>query len=226
MIRFSETYKARKKRQYSASFKPQQMFKFVTERFVAEIDGRRAFRFLLMAFTALLIGACYEIDEQSSTDDSPLGDSLKISATPDQESEGTVIALYDGDLKTSDIYADKIWKYTLKDSSVVRGLQVDFYDSAQVITTHLVADSGVILEIKQIMVAIGDVVVTNADSSILLTEELIWNGMTELITSDSFVTFISDNDTIQGTGLRTDRSMRKVKILHQVSGTIGDEKSR
>ncbi len=180
-------------------------------------------RFLMLAFAVMAIGACYEIEETTTSGDPALGDSLKISATPDQESEGTVISIYDGELKTNDIYADKIWKYSLKDSSVVRGLQIDFYDSAQVITTHLIADSGVILEIQKLMIAIGNVKVTNADSSILLTEELIWNGMTEFITSDSFVTFIRDNDTIQGTGLKTDQGMRKVQILHQVSGAFSDD---
>lgn len=181
------------------------------------------FTFLLVFFALALFSACEEAEQPPTQNDTHLSDSIKTSAVPDQESEGAVISLYKGDMKTTDIYSDKVWKYSLKDSAVALGLQVDFYDSANVITTHLISDSGVIQETKRLMTAIGNVIVTNSDSSVLLTEELVWNGLTELITSDSFVTFISDNDTIQGTGLRTDRSMRKVKILHQVSGTIIDK---
>lgn len=179
--------------------------------------------FLLVLVSLMTLSACESTEQPPTQNDTHLSDSIKVSAVPDQESEGAVISLYKGDMKTTDIYSDKIWKFSLKDSAVALGLQVDFYDSANVITTHLISDSGVIQETKRLMTAIGNVIVTNSDSSVLLTEELVWNGMTELITSDSFVTFISDNDTIQGTGLRTDRSMRKVKILHQVSGTIIDE---
>jgi LPS export ABC transporter protein LptC len=183
----------------------------------------RAIQILFLFLVLLLTGACEVTEQPASQSDIQFGDSIKTSSLPDQESEGAIISLYSGEIKTSDIYADKIWKFSLRDSSVVLGLQVDFYDSSKAITTHLIADSGVILETQRLMTAIGNVIVTNADSSVLLTEELVWNGLTELITSDSFVTFISDNDTIQGTGLRTDRSMRKVKILHQVSGTISNE---
>ncbi len=178
---------------------------------------------LMLFAVSLITFACEEAEQPAIRSESHLGDSIKTSSVPDQESEGAIISLYSGEIKTTDIYADKIWKFSLRDSSVVLGLQVDFYDSAKTITTHLIADSGVILETRRLMTAIGNVIVTNADSSILLTEELVWNGLTEMITSDSFVTFISDNDTIQGTGLRTDRSMRKVKILHQVSGTLSDD---
>lgn len=192
-------------------------------RYAAGGFARRIAGFLLAATATLLVGSCNEAGQPSSQSQSHFGDSLKVSAVPDQESEDAVISLYNGQIKTTDIYADRIWKYSLKDSSVALNLQVDFYDSAEVITTHLIADSGVILETKHLMTAIGNVIVKNADSSVLLTEELVWNGLTEMITSDSFVTFISDNDTIRGTGLRTNRSMRKVKILHQVSGALGDE---
>ncbi len=178
---------------------------------------------LILLAVSLFTGACEENEEPDDLSEAQFSDSIKTSSIPDQESEGTVISLYSGEIKTTDIYADKVWKFSLRDSSVALGLQVDFFDSVNTITTHLIADSGVILETQRLMTAIGNVIVTNADSSVLLTEELVWNGLTEMITSDSFVTFISDNDTIQGTGLRTDRSMRKVKILRQVSGTLSDD---
>ena len=108
-------------------------------------------------------------------------------------------------------------------SSIALGLTVDFYDSEGVIANHLTSDSGIILESRKIMIAIGNVVAMSADSTTLYTEELRWNGLTERITSDKYVTIISATDTLRGIGFETDRNMRSIKILKQVEGSLSDD---
>ncbi|HSG99091.1 MAG TPA: LPS export ABC transporter periplasmic protein LptC [candidate division Zixibacteria bacterium] len=185
-------------------------------------------RLQIRALTALaalsLVVACAEI--KSPEDDSAdvsVADSLQSSARPDQESEHARINLYEGVRVSTAITADMIWKYSLKDSVVARGLEVDFYDSTGALSAHLVSDSGVILETRRIMIAIGGVVVVNADSTRLTTEELQWNNKTGLITSDRYVTIVENGDTLRGYGFETDRSMRRIKIRRQVEASLSED---
>lgn len=174
----------------------------------------------LVLFTCFV--SCAEIQEPETTSGATLADSIKSSTVPDQESENSEIILFEGERRSTRILADYIWKYTKKDSLVASGLTVDFYDSSGVVSAHLIADSGVILESRKLMFAIGSVELTNADSSVLLTERLQWNTKTGLITSDEYVEIYSNGDTLRGYGFETDRSMRRIKILRQVEGSISE----
>lgn len=174
----------------------------------------------LVAFAALV--ACTEQNSPAPELTATLADSIKSSARPDQESENARIFLYVGGRLSSEITAEKFWKFSYIDSAIARGLKVDFYDSEGVIANHLTSDSGIILESRKIMIAIGNVVAVAADSTTLYTEELRWNGLTESITSDKYVTIISGTDTLRGIGFETDRNMRSIKILKKVEGSLSD----
>ena len=185
-----------------------------------ELAGAGKILIILITLTALV--ACAEQNAPEPELSATLADSIKSSTRPDQESENAQIFLYVGGRLSSDITAEKFWKFTFIDSSIALGLSVDFYDSEGVIANHLTSDSGIILESRKIMIAIGNVVATSADSTTLYTEELRWNGLTERITSDKYVTIISATDTLRGIGLETDRNMRSIKILKQVEGSLSD----
>lgn len=179
---------------------------------------------LIAALAALAaLSACSEQQAPEPNREATLADSIKTSSRPDQVSENAEIFLYVGDRISSAIKAEKIWKFSYVDSSIARGLKVDFYDSDGNITNHLTSDSGIILESRKMMIAIGNVIATSADSTTIYTEELRWNSRTERITSDKYVTIVSGTDTLRGIGFETDRNMRSIKILKQVEGSLSDD---
>lgn len=179
---------------------------------------------LLVLLTLLLLGAaCADIKESRPTDEVTLADSLKSSALPDQESENSEIILFEGERRSTLIQAEYIWKYTMKDSVIASGLSVDFFDSSGAVSAHLTSDSGVILETRKLMFAIGSVELINADSSVLLTERLQWNNRTGLITSDEYVEIYSAGDTLRGYGFDTDRSMSRIRLHHQIEGSFSED---
>lgn len=183
---------------------------------------RKILAFLVIGLSAML-SACSEQHAPEPNSEATLADSIKASSRPDQESENAQIFLYVGDRISSDIRAEKIWKFSYVDSAIARGLSVDFYDTDGKIANHLTSDSGIILESRKMMIAIGNVVVTSSDSTTIYTEELRWNSLTQRITSDKYVTIVSGTDTLRGMGFETDRNMRSIKILKQVEGSLSED---
>jgi LPS export ABC transporter protein LptC len=144
---------------------------------------------------------------------------------PDQQISGAEIALFDGPVRTTVIKADYIEKFNKQDSTLAWGLDVHFYDSEGKESSHLVADSGLVRETTKMLVANGNVVVvTPEDSAWLKTEQLFWNGRSEMITTEKFVTICQHGDTLQGYGLEADRGLKRIKIKRQVKGTVKQTK--
>jgi len=142
---------------------------------------------------------------------------------PDQQIMGAEIALFKGSVETTNIKADYIEKYNKQDSTLAWGLNVHFYDKDGKETSHLVADSGLVRETVQWMMANGNVVVTSGrDSSRLETQQLFWDGRDQKVTTDSFVTIYQDGDTLMGYGFEADQDLRGFKIKRQVSGAFKD----
>ena len=170
----------------------------------------------------LFVGACEE-KEPVSQYRSSVAESLKLSEIPDQESENAHVYLYKGSLRSVDIETTRMWQFSKKDSIIAWGLKVNFYDTTGEITSHLVSDSGYIKEARDQMVALGNVVLIGKDSSVLETQSLIYDNKTQMISSDEFVSIVKGTDTLRGIGFSSDRELRRVKILKQVSGTFSED---
>jgi LPS export ABC transporter protein LptC len=175
-------------------------------------------------FMALVLSAACEEKNEIKAPGVTTADSNQTSVfRPDQKIKGATIALYTGRNRTTNIKADSIEKYIKLDSTNAWGLHVRFFNKEGIQTSYLLADSGMIRENANWMVANGQVIVTSEDSTRLETEQLFWYGGEELIKSDSFVVIIyNDGDTLMGYGLETDRGLNHVKIKRQVSGTMKD----
>lgn len=141
---------------------------------------------------------------------------------PDSEIRDAKIQLYEKDLVTTEILAERLLKFEARDSTMVYVLNINFFDSIGNIKTHLVGDSGIIRERSNLLYVYGNVVVTTADSSKLETDYLFWNTNTDKIQTDAFVRITKQNDVITGWGMETDPGLTRIKILNQVSGTIHD----
>ena len=176
-----------------------------------------------LLFVLLLVAGCSDKNELKTP---PASDTESADASiirPDQQIKGAEIALFKGSVKTTNIKADYIEKYNKQDSTLAWGLNVHFYDKDGKETSHLVADSGLVRETVQWMMANGNVVVISGkDNSRLETQQLFWNGRDQKVTTDSFVTIYQEGDTLMGYGFEADQDLRGFKIKRRVSGAFKD----
>ncbi len=166
----------------------------------------------------LFIVGCTTKEKVSSDADS----TNQSEILPDSELRGATIYLYEKDKVTTEIHAERVLKYEIKDSTMVYVLDMDFFDSTGHITTQLVGDSGIIRELTNQLYVYGNVVVTTDDNSKLETDYLYWNTTTDKIETDAFVRITKKNDVITGWGMEADPGLTRVKVLNRVSGTVHD----
>lgn len=67
----------------------------------------------------------------------------------------------------------------------------------------------------------GDVVVTSTDGKRLVSPHLVYDRVTNQITSDTNFTFTEPGRTLSGVGLRTDPQLRNVQVLRGLGGRTG-----
>jgi len=173
---------------------------------------------LVFVLAAVLIncGSKNEIKAPASGPDSTSAHKIR----PDQQLRNARIFLYNKATRTTDIRADYIEKYDKFDSTLAWNLKVDFFDSAGNEISNLTADSGLVRERTNSMVANGHVIVVSADSSRLETEQLLWNARDNKIETDKFVRIIQKGDTTTGYGLEADQKLTRIRIKKQVSGAL------
>ncbi|UCD94181.1 MAG: LPS export ABC transporter periplasmic protein LptC [Candidatus Zixiibacteriota bacterium] len=179
---------------------------------------------ILSIFALVILAAMLGCGEKNEIKAPGVGEADSLASVrirPDQQISEAEIALFNGPVRTTVIKADYIEKFNKQDSTLAWGLDVYFYDREGKESSHLVADSGLVRETTKMLVANGNVVVvTPEDSARLETEQLFWNGRSEMITTDKFVTIYQHGDTLQGYGLEADRGLKRVKIKRQVKGTV------
>lgn len=108
---------------------------------------------------------------------------------------------------------------------LLHNIKVDFYDSTQKAATWLTADSGRVVDEKE-MHAIGNVIAVNDSGRTLKTEELVWRTKTQKITTDKFVTITSPKEDLQGYGFESDQNIRNWVIFKPVLKTIVNEENK
>lgn len=165
---------------------------------------------------ALAIGGCSSKEKVSSDSSEHLG------TLPDSELRGATIYLYEKEKVTTEVQAEKLLKFEAKDSTMAYVLDVNFFDTAGQVTTHLVGDSGVIRELTNQLSVYGNVVVVTDDSSRLETDYLYWNTVKDKIETDAFVRITKKDDIVTGWGMEADPNLTHIKILNRVSGTMHD----
>jgi LPS export ABC transporter protein LptC len=94
-----------------------------------------------------------------------------------------------------------------------QGFTVYFYDTAMNIQSTITADYGISYEKKKIMEARHNVVVQNLEKGEkLLTEELFWDRVKQVIYTEKFVRLISDEVDIAGDGLTSREPFDEIDI--------------
>jgi LPS export ABC transporter protein LptC len=173
---------------------------------------------IAVVFSCCLI-ACSERNEIKAPGVGEGDSTMIVGLRPDQQTKNANINLYSGSVKTTDIKADYICKYTKQDSTLAWGLNVHFFNSEGKETSHLIADSGLIRESIKWMVANGNVVVIDEFGTKLETEQLFWSDRDNRVTTEKFVTIYQDGDTLMGTGFESGFPFKGFKIKRGHYGT-------
>ncbi len=131
---------------------------------------------------------------------------------PAQESWNAVIQfMEEGNLKAI-LYADHLYTYEKKNTTILEGVKIDFFDPNGYKTSSLTSKRGKVDDLTKNMFAIDSVVAVSDSGVVLKTEELIWKNREKKITSDKFVTIDDKDDHMEGYGFESDESLSNYTI--------------
>jgi LPS export ABC transporter protein LptC len=100
---------------------------------------------------------------------------------------------------------------------------IEFYNKQGMKTTTLRANRGVQFHSNNLHTAVGNVIVTNLEKNqTLKTEKLNWNPNTQKLYTDQFVTIITPDERIEGTGLEAAQDFSTYRI-GKISGVFSIE---
>lgn len=100
----------------------------------------------------------------------------------------------------------------------VQNPRVVFYEENGAATATLTATTGVMWTKTQDLIARDNVRVETADSTVLLTDSLMWNNTRQQVYTEAPVTIISPKGRVSGQGLIADAGLKKIEILSEVRG--------
>ncbi len=101
----------------------------------------------------------------------------------------------------------------------LQGIDVDFYDNAGQVNSHLIADYAIRDESNSQVLARDNVVLYNLNGDTLKTDELIWDQKDEIIYSDQFVKISTPKEILYGFGFKTDPGFNTFE-LSEISGRM------
>ena len=99
------------------------------------------------------------------------------------------------------------------------GVHIWFYDSERKVESEMTANTATRERLNNVMVAKGNVVVYNKKGDKLNTEHLTWDGKSRKVYTNAFVRITTPDKVMTGTGLESDETFSKYKILN-VKGII------
>jgi LPS export ABC transporter protein LptC len=168
--------------------------------------------FLFLCFASLILTGCTSEKVRPAI----RGD-LSTGEIPAQESWKSTIVMTDSGktkaiLKTGHLRMMTTTQETILDD----GMQVDFYNRAQVMSTTLTSKRGKVDDRTKNMFAYENVVAKNDSGVVLQTEELMWDNTRQKIVSDKFVTITTKTEKMQGYGFESDQFLRNY-IIYRIT---------
>jgi LPS export ABC transporter protein LptC len=99
------------------------------------------------------------------------------------------------------------------------GINVVFLTKAQTVESFLTANYAISYDVDKKMIARNNVVVRNIDGDTLKTEELVWDQITQKVSSDKYVTIATKDELIMGDGFESDVSFKNPRI-YKIRGVV------
>ncbi len=159
-----------------------------------------------------IILVCFSVNCTSIEEQTPAG-SLDPNSIPDQESWNSTITITQEGKKFAEIWAGYISFYNQQGKTFLKdSIHADFFDRDGSHNSVLTADSGIVFNQTNNLVAYGKVVVVSDSGIVLETQELRWDNEKQKIISDVPVRFTTQNDTLVGDSFISDPDLSNYEI--------------
>jgi LPS export ABC transporter protein LptC len=165
------------------------------------------YSFPLFILTLILSISCEQIEEDA------VSTALDKNQVPDQESWQSTFTITQDGKKFAEVWSGYVAFYNelghtyLKDS-----IHADFFDREGHHNSVLTADSGIVYNKTNDLIAFGDVVVVSDSGVVLETEKLRWDNKLQKIISDVEVRFTTEDDTLIGDSFVSDPDLNNYEI--------------
>jgi LPS export ABC transporter protein LptC len=168
---------------------------------------RKVFYILLL----IVLVACTKTGDYST---------MSKGLVPDQEIWNAVITVTQGGQVDSRIYASHIIQYQNSNDMIIRdSMRIDFYRDG-LHESYLTADSGVVNEVNDKIVAIGNVVMVSDSGFTAYTESLFYLTDSNKVYTNAPVQIFSKEDTLYGTNFVSDTEFKNWTIFNPLGKTI------
>jgi LPS export ABC transporter protein LptC len=175
-------------------------------------------KYLVIIATLLLVGlVSWGCGDSSEPEESSQPTELQV---PDQILTNSEIYLTNNGRRTGIIKSDTLKVYQAKDTTLLYGLQVDFFDTTGAHILTLTSDSGLVTKHQTALEAIGNVVAWSDNGKRLETDSLRWDASTGKVTTEGYVEANRGEDKISGWGLETDQNLENIIIKRDARGSF------
>ncbi len=167
-------------------------------------------KIIFKSFFIILV--CFSVNCTSIEEQTPAG-SLDPNSIPDQESWNSTITITQEGKKFAEIWAGYISFYNQQGKTFLKdSIHADFFDRDGSHNSVLTADSGIVFNQTNNLVAYGKVVVVSDSGIVLETQELRWDNEKQKIISDVPVRFTTQDDTLVGDSFISDPDLSNYEI--------------
>jgi len=144
-------------------------------------------------------------------------------AEPDQQSWNAVLTMTQGEALSARVFAGRMNQFN-ETGEVYIGdsMRVDFFNQQGQHTSFLVADSGIVNEKKQNLIAIGNVEFRSDSGYVMFTNKLFWLNDSNIVYTDGEIELFSETDTLYGTGFTSDVRLENWTIEKPRGSTTRD----
>ncbi len=166
------------------------------------------FKSTLIILSIFVLVSCFRKESETQ-------ETTNVVEYPDQESWDATLTITNGGKKVGIVGASHYEKYSKKNQTYIsEGLKVDFFNAEGQHTSILTSEGGEVNDIKQNMIAYGNVVVVSDSGMTLYTDTLYWDNENQKIISKIPIMIISENDTLYGDTFVSDPSLENYEITN------------
>ncbi len=178
------------------------MFKFTT----------RKIYLILCAFLALWQIACTKTGDYTT---------FLEGKVPDQEIWNAKITVTRGEKVDSKIYASHIVQYQNSNDMIISdSMRIDFYSEDGLHESYLTADSGLVNEVTDKIVAIGNVIMVSDSGFIAYADSLFYISDSNKVYTNGAIQIFSKEDTLYGTDFISDTEFENWTIFNPLGKTV------
>ena len=142
-----------------------------------------------------------------------------IPDSADQVMFGLRHFVWSGGLRRAQLLSDTAFFYDQMNRIELRNIRAIFYTATGDSNGVMTAERGSFDVRNQRLEGRGNVKISTVDGRRLSSPQLVWERLSNQVTSDTSFTFSDGAKTLSGIGLRTDPQLRNLQVLRGASGS-------